>query len=156
MTNGRFDGGVCFYVRTSVNYCLRSDFNINQLENLCIEIRKLNSKPFLVATWYRPPNSAVEIFTHFELLIGNLNADNLEYYLMADMNCNLASSPLDNNANLLISVADVYGMQQLITDPTRCTELASTLIDLIFTNRPESRGSLAVPRKVVSNWMGVF
>ena len=39
MTNGRFGGGVCFYVRTSVNYCLRSDFNINQLENLCIEIR---------------------------------------------------------------------------------------------------------------------
>jgi hypothetical protein len=40
MTNGRFGGGVCFYVRTSVNYCLRSDFNINQLENLCIEICK--------------------------------------------------------------------------------------------------------------------
>jgi hypothetical protein len=52
---------------------------------------------------------------------------------MGDMNCNLASSPLDNNANLLISVADVYGMQQLITDPTRCTELTSTLIDHIFT-----------------------
>ena len=36
---------------------------------------------------------------------------------MGDMNCNLASLLLDNNANLLISVADVYGMQQLITDP---------------------------------------
>jgi endonuclease/exonuclease/phosphatase family metal-dependent hydrolase len=100
-------------------------------------LQAYNSKPFLVATWYRPPNSAVEIFTHFELLIGKLDADNLEYYLMGDMNCNLASSPLDNNANLLISVADVYGMQQLITDPTRCTELTSTLIDLIFTNSPE-------------------
>jgi hypothetical protein len=53
MTNGRFGGGVCFYVRTSVNYCIRSDFNIDHLENLCIEIRKPNSKPFLVATWYR-------------------------------------------------------------------------------------------------------
>ena len=50
------------------------------------------------------------------------------------MNCNLASSPLDNNANLLISVADVYGMQQLITDPTRCTKLASTLIG--HTSKP--------------------
>ena len=56
---------------------------------------------------------------------------------MGDMNCNLASSPLDNNANLLISVADIYGMQQLITDPTRCTVLTSTLIDLIFANSPE-------------------
>lgn len=48
------------------------------------------------------------------------------------------SSRLDNNANLLTSIADVYGLQQLIIDPTRCTESSSTLIDLIFTNSPES------------------
>ena len=53
------------------------------------------------------------------------------------MNCNLAPAQLDNNANLLNSIADVYGMHQLITYPTRCTASSSTLIDLIYTNSPD-------------------
>ena len=71
-TNGRLGGGVCFYVRSNITYSLRPDLSIHQLENLCIEIRKLRSRPFLVVTWYRPPDSAVEIFTYFESLIGRM------------------------------------------------------------------------------------
>ena len=119
--NGRFGGGVCFYIRTNINYSLRSDLSIDQLENLSAEIRKPNSKPFLISTWYRPPNSTVEIFTYFEALVGKLDSENLEYYIMGDMNCNLAPDQLDNNANILSSMADIYGMDQLIIDPTRCS-----------------------------------
>jgi hypothetical protein len=53
--NGKLGGGVCFCVRQNINYSTRHDLSIDQLENLCIEIRKPRSKPFLVATWYRPP-----------------------------------------------------------------------------------------------------
>ena len=60
-TNGRHGGGVCFYVRTSINCTPRHDLNFKDLENLCIEIRKPRSKPFLVASWYRPPDSLVLI-----------------------------------------------------------------------------------------------
>ena len=56
---------------------------------------------------------------------------------MGDMNCNLATSHLDHSADLLCNITDVYGLQQLINDPTRCTEFSSTLIDLIFTICPE-------------------
>ena len=136
-TNGRFGGGVCFYVRSNITCSLRPDLSIYQLENLCIEIRKPRSRPFLVVTWYRPPDSAVEIFTYFESLIGRIDAENVEFYLMGDLNCNLAAPQLDHNANLLSSIADVYSLQQLITDSTRCTDSSSTLIDLIFTNCPE-------------------
>ena len=54
--DGKTYGGVCFYVRSSVNFVQRKDMSIDDLENLCIQIQKPNSKPFLVATWYRPPN----------------------------------------------------------------------------------------------------
>ena len=54
-------GGVCFYVRSTINYLLRLDLSVNQLEILCIEVRKPRSKPFIVATWYRPPDSPTEI-----------------------------------------------------------------------------------------------
>ena len=38
--NGRSGGGVCFYIRNCTNYSIRADLCIDQLENLCIEIRK--------------------------------------------------------------------------------------------------------------------
>ena len=85
-----------------------------------------------MVTWYRPPESSVEIFSYFESLIGKIDAENVEFYVLGDLNCNLAAPQLDHNANLLSSIADVYSLQQLITDPTRCTESSSTLIDLVF------------------------
>lgn len=66
--NGRFGGCVCFYIRTNINYSVRSDLNVPELENECIEIRETGCRPFLVVTWYRPPNSTADIFTYFESL----------------------------------------------------------------------------------------
>ena len=45
-TNGRFGGGVCFYIRSNISYSVRSDLDSQLLEIRFIEIRKHNSKPF--------------------------------------------------------------------------------------------------------------
>ena len=42
ITNG--GGGVCFYVKNSINFTIQNDLNIDTLENLCLEIQKLRSK----------------------------------------------------------------------------------------------------------------
>ena len=110
------------YVRCNVNYSPRLDLSIDQIENLCIEIRKPKSKSFLVTTWYRPPDSLVSIFSYFETLVGKIDAENIEYYLMGDLNCDLSS------------IADLYNLHQIIDEPTRITTSSSTMIDLIFTN----------------------
>ena len=127
----RNGSGVSFYVISTVKYSLRLDLSVNQLENLCIEVLKPHSKPFVASTWYRPPDSPTEIFTHFKSLVGGLDSQNVDLYLMGDLNCNLAHS------NLLTSIADVYSLPQLIREPTRTTSSSSTLIDLIFTNCPD-------------------
>ena len=88
--NGRFGGGVCFYVRCNINFLPRFDMSIDQLENLCIEIRKPRSKPFLVTTWYRPPDSPVDKFNYFETLVavvGRLDAERTAI-LNCRVNCN--------------------------------------------------------------------
>ena len=41
-TNGRFGGGVCFYIRSNINYSVRSDLDSRLLEMVSIEIRKHN------------------------------------------------------------------------------------------------------------------
>ena len=50
------------------------------------------------------------------------------------LNCNLASPRYDTNTRRLCEISDLYGFQQVITEPTRLTESLSTLIDLIYTN----------------------
>ncbi|CAH3196695.1 unnamed protein product, partial [Porites evermanni] len=37
----------------------------------------------------------------------------------------------------LINIFDIYGLSQLITEPTRVTQDSKTLIDLCITNSPE-------------------
>ena len=107
---------------------------VSNLENLCIEIRKPNSRPFLIATWYRPPCSSIDLFLCYELFLEKLDSLDLEYYLLGDFNCNLAFAQYDSNIRRLCEISDLFGLQQLIIEPTRITESSSTLIDLIYTN----------------------
>ena len=62
-------GGVCFYVKSSINFTIFP----------CLEIQKPRSKPFVVATWYRPPDSPIGIFSPFETLIGNCKLINSDF-----------------------------------------------------------------------------
>ena len=51
----------------------------------------------VVVTWYRPPDSPIGIFSPFETLIGKLNSENIEYFLMGDLNCDMIATRYDNN-----------------------------------------------------------
>ena len=62
-----------------------------------IEIRKPRSKPFVLTAWYRPPDSLVATFRPFEELIGKLDSENVELYVLGDVNCKMSAPKLDNN-----------------------------------------------------------
>jgi len=74
---------------------------IRRDRNRPIEIRKPNSKPVLVATWYRLPCSPADLFSSYKSFIGKLDSLDLEYYLLGDLNCNLASPTPDANTHRL-------------------------------------------------------
>ena len=73
-------GGICLYIKSTINFSVRTDLNVDELENLCIEIRKPNSKPFIVVNWYRLLNSPIGLFSHLENLIARLDLTNLEFF----------------------------------------------------------------------------
>jgi len=131
---GRFGGGVYTYVQSNMNFSVHPVLSDVHLENIWIEISKPRSKLFLIATWYRPPNSSTEIFSHLESFVDKLDAENVEFYLMGDFNCNLASSQPDINTVLLTNIVDIYNLHQLIDSPTCITNTSSTQIDVIFKN----------------------
>ena len=123
-----------FFVKNSIKFSTRRDVNADDLENLCVQIQNPRSKPLLVVTWYRSPDSLTGIFQSFEILLRKRDSLNIEYHLLGDINRNLAVSRYDNDTRKLVSITDVYGLHQLINEPTRITETSETLIDLIYSN----------------------
>ena len=82
----RSGGGVAIYVR-DIPYIKRDDLFGQGLEAVCLEIKKAKCKPFLVTTWYRPPNSPVEIFDKFENFLQLAENENIDLIITGDLNC---------------------------------------------------------------------
>ena len=125
------------YCKTSIIFSLRTYLNMDNLENLFIENCKPHSEPLIVVTSYRLPYSPVGLYSYLETLIGRIDLINFEFYLLGDMNVDMASTKYDNDVRQLKSIADIYGLHQLIKEPTPITGKSSTLLDLIYTNCPE-------------------
>ena len=154
--NGRHGGGVCFYIRNDINFSIREDLSYTDLECLTVEISKPRSRPFLVSTWYRPPHSPPELFQKFETLIGKIDSENKEFYLLGDLNCNMLPGVLESSSNKLINIMDIFGLSQMITEPTRITESTRSLIDLCLTNSPEKVSTSGVIHVGISDHSLVY
>ena len=154
--NGRHGGGVCTYLHTNLNYRIRNDLNNDHLECLFVEISKPRSTPFVVGTWYRPPSSPPNLYSEFEKVIAKIDAENKELYLLGDFNCNLLPEANAYNSSYLTNIFDIYGLSQLITEPTRVTLTSKTLIDLCITNSQEKVTDSGVIHLGISDHSLVF
>ena len=105
------------YILTHYQIC--NDLNNDHLECLFVEISKPRSTPFVVGTWYRPPSSPPNLFSEFEKVIAKIDAKNKEFYLLGDINCNLLPEANAYNSSYLTNIFEIYGLSQLITEPTR-------------------------------------
>ena len=74
--------GVCFFVKSSINFSVRNDINKADLENLCIDVRKPHSRPFIVVNSYRPPNSPVRLYSYLDDYIRKLDLTNFDFLLL--------------------------------------------------------------------------
>ena len=117
-----------------MNFIERHDLISETLENLIVEIKKPRSKSILVSTWYRPPDSPTSYFSEFEKMIGLMDAENLEYFLLGDLNNDCLSTNNSPNRDKITEIFDIYGLEQMINEPTRITDKSSTLLDLCIIN----------------------
>ena len=85
----RHSGGVAICIRNTINYSIRDDLTDENLETITLEITKPKSKPFLINSWYRPPNSSQECLNVYEELITRMDSENKEviFILVGDFNC---------------------------------------------------------------------
>ena len=136
----RNGGGVAIYIRSVINYKERHDLQDDNLETITVEISKPKSKPFLINTWYRPPRVPSAVFANFEECVKKMDMENKEIILVGDFNCDWdpEKNRISWQTDYLKDIANTYQFRQLITGHTRITESSAMLIDLAFTNKPES------------------
>ena len=53
------------------------------------------------------------------------------------MNTNLLPGVADSNSSKVVNFCEIFGLSQLITEPTRVTAQSQSLIDLCITNTPD-------------------
>ena len=154
----RNGGGVCIYLRSSINYIIRQDLISSELEAVCVEMIKPHSRPFLVTTIYRPPNASSEFFDHFEKLIKAIDDENKEMYILGDLNCDMLKTDKDSNfpTKKIKTLYELYQLSQLIDEATRVTMTTSSLIDHIVTNTPEKISDSGVIHTGLSDHSLVF
>ena len=81
-TNGRFGGGVCFYIRSNIlmlKLLVETILSSTDLDSQLLEIIST-----VITSWYKPPNSPHEYFSHISTLLGKLDSENVEYFFMGD------------------------------------------------------------------------
>ena len=130
----RKGGGVCIFLRNSVNYRKRNELIPDDLEGVCLEIINPYSKPFIVATVYRPPDCTSEFFHSFDDMIKAIDNENHEMHILSDMNCDLLKTIPDNPTKKYNSILEMYQLSQTIDKPTRITKTSKSLIDHHVTN----------------------
>ena len=89
-------------------------------------------------------------------MIDKIDAENKELYLLGDVNCNLLPEATAHISSSLTNILDIYGLSQLITEPTRITQVSKSLINLCITNSPEKVSNFGVVHVGISDHSLVF
>ena len=135
-------GGIILYLSNSINYKRRPDLEVgNNIESIWTEINYQNSKPILVCTAYRPPSTSRSWINEFAREIDRASSCDNELFILGDFNiCHLKEVP-----HYWTHALEEYNLSQVIMTPTRVTDKTSTLIDLVYTNKPENMCEVNVP-----------
>ena len=155
-------GGCGAYIKENINYKRRRDIEnlFPELEHLWLEVpgRNKHSKA-LVGVIYRSNliMNATSWLERFERLLGHLTVtwDGM-LILTGDCNINMLK-PNDSLTKQYQGILDVFGLQQLITQPTRVTRSSKTLIDHLITNHPQRVTDTGlIPCSIISDHDGYY
>ena len=78
----RMGGGVCLYIRDTVNFKTPFDLIPEGLEAICVQVHNPKSSPFAIVGCYRPQNSDKFFLESFESVIAKLDAQDREIFIL--------------------------------------------------------------------------
>ena len=76
----------------------------------------------LLSTWYRPPDSNIELLKCFEIFLKKTDDENKEIIINGDFKCDMLKKDWVNpNIKKMKDLIDIYQLQQHIDKPSRTT-----------------------------------
>ena len=143
-------GGVAIYVKNGIMYSRRNDIITDpDLESVWLEV-KTSCQPILVCCMYRAPGSLSIVYDHIIDTFENASKKDEHMVILGDLNHDYLSNQGEPN-NKIVIIESLFGMKQLIEEPTRITTKSSTLLDIILTNRPNKHDSSGVQKVTMSD-----
>ena len=128
--------GIAVYIHLDIQHIIRrrSDLEIEEVECIWVELKPSStSPPLLIGILYRNPKSTFQWHDHFLKMMDKICSRNTDILLLGDFNFDLfVPQPAWESTTTLV------GLKQFIEDPTRITATSKTLLDHIYTNRPEA------------------
>lgn len=127
-------GGVAFYIHNSLKFkLLRTDPGVSALESIWISI-KVRGKSVCLGTLYRPPNINLTLcLDDLENIVSDF-LPQYDYLLVGgDINVDF-KNPNHNGVVLVNHFLNKYNLHQMVTEPTRLTNTAETLIDVVISS----------------------
>ena len=103
-------GGILYYIKDGIVFKEKSDLQRTDVEALWIELNLLFSKPILLGTVYRPPDSKAEYNDKLDTLFQNITSLYEDIVIMGDFNLDVSKSC---NANKINKLSNHSYLQQL-------------------------------------------
>ena len=122
-------GGVMAYINLNLDAIERRDLVVPGLEMIWIEIVSRGIK-FLLGIVYRSPSEPVSFWNNLNISIENAFSVSQHVLLVGDLNENL----LNSNLHHLKDIININSLRNVIEEPTRITENASSLLDPILVS----------------------
>lgn len=102
-------------------------------ESVLFEIFPKHQTSFLLCFIYRPPNNIASWYQHFGEELTNALTKHEYVRITGDVNIDYLKT-LPSNVETIWSI---FGLDQLVHDPTRVTSKSVTLKDHIYASRPK-------------------
>ena len=128
-------GGVAIFVRVGLPFRVRYDIDVGQSECLWIELTRAKCKPTIICSAYRAPDKNFDDFlSDLQSCMPALDLEKSDLVFLGDLNVNMLSNSKAGSSEKqkLLNFMHTMDLTQLIKEPTRVTDTARSLIDVIF------------------------
>ena len=131
-------GGLLVYVRADIPCRQIRTLETKSTESVTLELQ-LNKTKCLIVVAYKPPNVTSHACTlDMTNLLDRATRHYSDIWVIGDLNFDLLDR---TKSETLRDVCDIYGLDQLIKEPTNTTIHGSSLIDVILTTVPTKTSS---------------
>ena len=136
----REGGGIALFIRKEFQFHIFEPTNNcsthTTYESLFICIPQSKGTDLIVGVIYRPPGTSVTLFNdEFNVLLAEITNSKKDIILAGDFNIDLLKAEDHEPTKMFYNYLTSYQILPTILKPTRITDLTSSLIDNIFTNK---------------------